>query len=208
MTTHTKNAPKTLHMFGSRITLHRMGEDTGASAPCWNTAARPSSPVHPPHIHDTFVKVFHVLSGRLTFSLGGKTLMAGVRDTVRIPQGVPHTFSNPEQERTRFLILNTPGGFEQYFVELAALISARPERGSRPHPRPGAPWRKSYAEEHDRPLAPVRCPRRLQHPFGREPPSPAPRPDLSHRNADRRGSTYDRRAPGRLRHLGGWQAQR
>jgi hypothetical protein len=45
---------------------------------------------------------------------------------VRVPPGVVHRFSNPTEEPARFLGLIVPGGFEQYWVELAELMANEP----------------------------------------------------------------------------------
>ncbi|BDP44027.1 hypothetical protein DAETH_39960 (plasmid) [Deinococcus aetherius] len=126
MKAHATTHPRIIQILGSTITLHHTSADTNGewSLLEYDCPAQFTGP--PPHIHDTFEEVFHVLSGRLTFTLGGETTVAGAGETVRVPRGVPHTFSNPEAERARFLILNTPGGFERYFMELAPIVAASP----------------------------------------------------------------------------------
>jgi hypothetical protein len=59
-------------------------------------------------------------------SLGEETIEAPPGSFVLIPPGNPHTFSNPRDEPVRFLNLNSPPGFEQYFRELAEALSGGP----------------------------------------------------------------------------------
>jgi hypothetical protein len=40
------------------------------------------------------------------------------------PRGVPHTFWNPGPEPARVLEIISPAGFEQYFEELAGILSS------------------------------------------------------------------------------------
>ena len=44
------------------------------------------------------------------------------------PRGIPHAFWNASDEETRLLELISPGGFEQYFAEMAPLLNAPGER--------------------------------------------------------------------------------
>jgi hypothetical protein len=43
---------------------------------------------------------------------------------VMVPRGVPHAFSNPADVPVTMLIIMTPGRFEGYFREMAALVES------------------------------------------------------------------------------------
>ena len=43
----------------------------------------------------------------------------GPGDLVLKPRGIPHAFWNASDEETRVLEIISPGGFEQYFADLA-----------------------------------------------------------------------------------------
>jgi hypothetical protein len=45
---------------------------------------------------------------------------------VLVPPGVVHTFSNPGGEAVRYLSLMSPGGFEQYFLEVRDALGDGP----------------------------------------------------------------------------------
>jgi quercetin dioxygenase-like cupin family protein len=66
---------------------------------------------------------FFVLEGTLTLDLSNETIEAPSGSFVLVPPGNPHTFSNPRDEPVRFLNLNSPPGFEQYFRDLAQALS-------------------------------------------------------------------------------------
>ncbi|HEX5368075.1 MAG TPA: cupin domain-containing protein [Dehalococcoidia bacterium] len=83
----------------------------------------------PPLHIDSHDEVFYVLEGGLTFQLGEKVVESERGGVVCAPRGVPHTFENREATAARLLVMFSPGGFEQYYVDVAALGPGRPEPG-------------------------------------------------------------------------------
>lgn len=85
----------------------------------------------PLHVHPGFDETFLVLEGRIQLTVRDEPvdLMAG--DTAYISGSVPHTFSNPEGERARFLLFCSPGAMVDYFRGIAkgdaALVAATAE---------------------------------------------------------------------------------
>jgi Cupin domain len=65
-----------------------------------------------------------VIEGEIEVLMGEETFRAG--SYVLKVRGVPHTFWNPGAEPARVLEIISPAGFEQYFEELAAIISSTP----------------------------------------------------------------------------------
>jgi len=55
---------------------------------------------------------------------GWHVAFAGPGDLVYKPRGVWHTFWNATDRPARLLEIISPAGFDQFFVELAALISS------------------------------------------------------------------------------------
>ena len=80
----------------------------------------------PPHWHKETDEAFFVLEGTIRFEVNGESVDAAAGGYVRVPPGVVHRFSNPTDEAARFLGLIVPGGFEQYWVELAELMAKEP----------------------------------------------------------------------------------
>jgi mannose-6-phosphate isomerase-like protein (cupin superfamily) len=87
-------------------------------------AGQLGSPVHTHELEDEYS---YVLSGRLTAQVGDSVIEAGPGELVVKPRGIPHTFWNNGTEPVRFLELISPGGFEEYFFELAAPFNAQDE---------------------------------------------------------------------------------
>jgi mannose-6-phosphate isomerase-like protein (cupin superfamily) len=73
----------------------------------------------PVHMHEREDEYSYVLSGRLTAQVGDDVVEAGPGELVVKPRGIPHAFWNAGDEPVRFLELISPGGFEEYFFELA-----------------------------------------------------------------------------------------
>jgi hypothetical protein len=55
-----------------------------------------------------------MLEGEVTFHVGGENFRGAAGVFVSFPRGIPHTFTI-ESTSARFLVMNTPGGFEHMF---------------------------------------------------------------------------------------------
>jgi hypothetical protein len=63
-----------------------------------------------------------VLEGEVGFEIGDEVLSAGPGKLVAKPRGIWHAFWNAGDKPARVLEVIAPGGFEQYFAELAPLL--------------------------------------------------------------------------------------
>jgi mannose-6-phosphate isomerase-like protein (cupin superfamily) len=89
---------------GLRAALLADVEEIGISE-AWSD---PGGPSPPPHLHRRHVESFYVLEGELTFTAGGRELLAEAGSWVQVPPGVPHTFAFSGSGHVRFLNLHTP----------------------------------------------------------------------------------------------------
>jgi hypothetical protein len=89
-----------------------------------SSAERPVAPLHR-HLADD--EAWYVLEGALGFVRGDERLEAAAGSAVLVPAGVPHTFWNAADGRTRYLIVMTP--------RIAALIAALHEPGALDDPQ-------------------------------------------------------------------------
>ena len=71
-----------------------------------------------PHTHTKEDETIFVLEGELRAWLGGKQYDMKAGDFVHMPRGVQHYFKNVSDEPTRLLLSYTPGGFEQWFLDV------------------------------------------------------------------------------------------
>jgi mannose-6-phosphate isomerase-like protein (cupin superfamily) len=74
----------------------------------------------PLHIHHDADETFVMLTGECEFMLGGDRFTRGPGTTVFVPRGTEHTFRVVGSIPSRHLVILTPGGFEGFFVEMAA----------------------------------------------------------------------------------------
>jgi len=73
----------------------------------------------PMHTHEREDEYSYVLSGRMGAQIGDETIEAGPGELVVKPRGVAHAFWNASDEETVLLELISPGGFAEYFAEIA-----------------------------------------------------------------------------------------
>lgn len=119
-------AGPTLALMGVEICYKAVSADTGGAWALLEYNAPPRFKGPALHWHKVTHEAFYVLEGFVTFSLEGRAFRGGAGAFVHIPAGALHTFSNPEDAPARFLTFLLPGGFEEYFKELAALAQNEP----------------------------------------------------------------------------------
>ena len=73
----------------------------------------------PIHIHHREDEHFVVLEGTLHVVLDDKTFDVPARQTISLPRGIRHAWSNKSDTPLHFIALFTPGGFDQLCVEMA-----------------------------------------------------------------------------------------
>ena len=110
------------------VTVHvlvRAGDTGGAwSLVDYELPPRFAGPA--PHVHAAMTEAFHCTAGTLALTLDGRAVTLHAGETAVVPPGVAHAFANPSDAPARVLIWMTPGGFEGYFDEVAALAAASP----------------------------------------------------------------------------------
>jgi quercetin dioxygenase-like cupin family protein len=69
------------------------------------------------HLHHDSDEVAYVISGEVTFMIGGETMVGGAGAIAFMPRGVPHCWKSTGAETGRVLFLYTPakaGGFLEW----------------------------------------------------------------------------------------------
>jgi quercetin dioxygenase-like cupin family protein len=77
----------------------------------------------PLHTHRNEDEYSYILAGRVGLQLGDEVLVAGPGELVFKPRGVPHAFWNAGDVPARLLEIISPAGFENYFREMAPLLT-------------------------------------------------------------------------------------
>ena len=116
----------TLSFLGVDLTFKVSSADTNGAWALLEYAAPPNFAGPPLHWHKITSEAFYVLEGTVTFRREHELFKGEPGAMVYIPTGVLHTFSNKEDKPARFLTFLSPGGFEEYFKELAALAQSEP----------------------------------------------------------------------------------
>ena len=117
-------APGTLPHVGVAVNILVRAADTdGAwSMLDYTMPARFAGP--PAHRHAHTTETFYCVSGEVTLTLDGRAVGLKAGEAAVVPPGVAHAFGNASDAPATMLIHLTPGGFEAYFDDLAALARA------------------------------------------------------------------------------------
>ncbi len=99
-------------LIASRIAL--ASRETGGTIGIVENRVRAGWPGPPLH-HHAFDETFCILEGELTFQLGADRVVGRAGDTLFVSRGEHHTLANLSAASARYLLVCTPGGFEQKF---------------------------------------------------------------------------------------------
>lgn len=69
--------------------------------------------------HKDRSETFFVIEGEYTFFTDGKAIKAGPGSIIVNPKGIPHGFTNTGTVQGKLLMMYSPGGFEDFFTEVA-----------------------------------------------------------------------------------------
>ena len=116
---------------GERITI--LAES--AEALVWELRLAPGGHVPASHAHPRQQELFTVVEGRMRFRVGWRRVLAGPGDTVLVPAGQAHHFSNAGPARARVLVRTTPALGMRQLLETAAAQARRQHAAGRALPR-------------------------------------------------------------------------
>ncbi|NEH82993.1 cupin domain-containing protein [Rhizobium leguminosarum] len=111
--------------FGTNI-IRIPGEASGAAMSIMEVILRPGDGT-PLHLHEREDETFRVLSGTVGFWCGDNHQRLATDGIVFLPRGIPHRIENVGNDEARVMVILTPGGFEQFFVEIASDSDEAPE---------------------------------------------------------------------------------
>src|SRR5215472_5662233 len=77
----------------------------------------------PPHTHANEDQCLYVVSGTVHLEVGGEFIEAPAGTYVVQPRGVAHGFWNPGSAPALALEITSPGGFESFYHDMAAVSS-------------------------------------------------------------------------------------
>lgn len=106
---------KTIRVPGHPITYKAVSADTGGAYSLLEATITGDGP--PQHIHQAEEEAFYVLEGQVNILVGERTIQGTPGSFVLIPRGTVHTFFKAGTEPAKLLVIFSPPGFEQFFVE-------------------------------------------------------------------------------------------
>ncbi len=113
----TKEEGQAVWFLNGLLILKATGEQSGGAFALIDNAGPPGGG-SPYHVHHNEDEAFYVLEGEITVYVGEERIKAQPGTWVYGPREVPHGFRIEGDSPARFLLLYTPAGFEQYFVEV------------------------------------------------------------------------------------------
>jgi quercetin dioxygenase-like cupin family protein len=108
----------TFTLLGASIRLIARATDTDGRFSVFEQTT-PSGWGPPRHVHANEDEIVYVLEGTYDVSLGDEQRTISAGGCAILPRGIPHGFRNVGQTPARFLCVVTPGGFEEYLLEIA-----------------------------------------------------------------------------------------
>lgn len=111
---------------GDRYTLKAGTKDTHGALGVMEAEIPPGS--GPPlHVHQNEDEMFYILEGTLEITDFDRTFTAEEGSFLLLPRGSAHCFKNITDRPARMLMLFTPSGFEDFFMEVGeAVVPGQP----------------------------------------------------------------------------------
>jgi quercetin dioxygenase-like cupin family protein len=108
---------RSIWVIGDHYTIKASGKDTGGAFAMIEAIVPPGTG-RPPHIHSREDEAFYVLEGELQFHVDGHSFSATSGAWVTLAKGSLHYFKNTGSKPARMLIVVTPAGLEDFFLEI------------------------------------------------------------------------------------------
>jgi mannose-6-phosphate isomerase-like protein (cupin superfamily) len=113
----------TFTMLGASMRLIAGASDTGGRFAVFEQTT-PAGWGPPRHVHANEDEIVYVLEGVYDVWLGDEQRTISAGGCAIMPRGVPHGFRNAGETPGRFVCIVTPGGLEEYFLEVARCLPA------------------------------------------------------------------------------------
>ena len=116
-----------MYFLGFPTRLRATRETTNGAFGLVESWMMPPGFASPYHTHRVEDEAFYLLEGQMAFVCGGEWTVAGPGTFVFGPRNIPHGFKVVGDAPARLLLLCTPGGFEQFVLELSDAAPAPPD---------------------------------------------------------------------------------
>ncbi len=108
---------RSIWVVGDRYTIKYGGSDTGGAFAMMEATVPPGHGPSP-HIHHREDEAFYVLEGEIQFQADGSSFTATSGAWVTLAKGSLHSFKNTGSTPARMLVVVTPSGLENFFLEV------------------------------------------------------------------------------------------
>ena len=108
---------RSIWVVGDRYTIKCGGNETGGAFAMIEAVVPPGNGP-PPHIHSREDEAFYVLEGELEFHADGRSFTASTGAWVTLAKGSLHSFKNTGSVLAHMLVMVTPSGLENFFLEV------------------------------------------------------------------------------------------
>ena len=152
---------------GERITFVKTAADTGGELLAVDMTLAVDGHVPGAHVHPEQEERFEIRSGTMKFRMNGKTIVAGPGETVVVPPGARHKFSNGGDEEVQVRVEVRPAlKMEELFENTVALAAeGRTNRKGMPKPVHLALFVGEYEREVRAPFPPAPVVKALMAPL-------------------------------------------
>ena len=116
------NAGKRVWMTGIMVTIKADSRMTGGAYAVFEDLVLPGQGMRL-HVHTREDETLYVLEGELQVVLGDQAYMARVGDFAHMARGTPHRFQNVSDKPARMFMSYSPGGFEQFFLDVGRPVT-------------------------------------------------------------------------------------
>lgn len=107
---------KRLTVMTDAITVKAATSETGGAFALYEAETPPSGGC-PPHVQRYDDESIFVIEGRYSVLIGERQVDLGPGGYAFIPRGTVHAFANPGPEPARMLVVVSPGGIHEQFVD-------------------------------------------------------------------------------------------
>ena len=105
-------------VLGHKVTPHDTSGDYDLMIA--ETPAQMQGP--PPHLHHSYKESFLIVEGEMEFMVNGEIKQIKAGESVDIPPGTLHTFSNKSDQPCKWINIHSPKGFRDFFEEMGVPV--------------------------------------------------------------------------------------
>lgn len=111
---------------GVRTEVHLGAAETGGAF-CMLVDHPPAGWRLPAHRHAREAETIHIVAGEFEMTVGGEEVRLSAGQTIHIPQGVVHSGANARPEEGRRIVVFSPAGMEDFFLEAGSATAEDPD---------------------------------------------------------------------------------